>query len=327
MTDIDFVPIAVGVVAVVAGALIVHYFLNKKSTKPRREPNRTARLRTLVDPNDKYLLPLVEKEVLSTDTRRFRFGLPSKQHVLGLPVGQHIHLIATIDNELVIRPYTPISSDEDVGYVDLVVKVYFKDTHPKFPGGGKMTQYLEQMELGDKISFRGPSGRLQYLGNGTFSIKKLRKDPPKHVTAKRVNMIAGGTGITPMLQLVREVLKRNDKDKTEMALLFANQSEKDILLRGELDELAQKHPDQFKVWYTVDKAAEALKRMPRTANARFIAWSYNTGHVNDEMMEKHLYTPDTDTLCLLCGPPPMVNYTCIPGLERLGHRAEQRFSY
>lgn len=34
------------------------------------------------------------------------------------------------------------------------------------------------------------------------------------------------------------------------------QSEKDILLRGELDELAKKHPDQFKVWYTVDKATE-----------------------------------------------------------------------
>ncbi|KAH8259786.1 hypothetical protein KR026_010257, partial [Drosophila bipectinata] len=340
----QFVPIAVGVVAVVAGALIVHYFLNRKSTKPRREPNRTARLRTLVDPNDKYLLPLVEKEVLSHDTRRFRFGLPSKQHVLGLPVGQHIHLIATIDNELVIRPYTPISSDEDVGYVDLVVKVYFKDQHPKFPAGGKMTQHLEKMELGDKISFRGPSGRLQYLGNGTFSIKKLRKDPPKNVTAKRVNMIAGGTGITPMLQLVREVLKRSDKDKTELALLFANQSEKDILLRGELDELAEKHPDQFKVWYTVDKAAEgiyyvkylvsapsphaALKRMPRgTGNARFIAWSYNTGHVNDDMMQRHLFAPDPETLCLLCGPPPMVNYTCIPGLERLGHRSEQRFSY
>nr|NP_001036600.1 uncharacterized protein Dmel_CG5946, isoform D [Drosophila melanogaster]ABI31248.1 uncharacterized protein Dmel_CG5946, isoform D [Drosophila melanogaster] len=313
IVESNFVPLAVGVVAVLAGALIVHYLLNKKSTKPRREPNRTARLRTLVDPNDKYLLPLIEKENLSHDTRRFRFGLPSKQHVLGLPVGQHIHLIATIDNELIIRPYTPISSDEDVGYVDLVVKVYFKDSHPKFPAGGKMTQHLEQLELGDKISFRGPSGRLQYLGNGTFSIKKLRKDPPKHVTAKRVNMIAGGTGITPMLQLAREVLKRSDKDKTELALLFANQSEKDILLRAELDELAQKHPDQFKIWYTVDKANEA--------------WSYNTGHVNDDMMQQHLYPPGEDTLCLLCGPPPMVNYTCIPGLERLGHRAEQRFSY
>lgn len=43
----------------------------------------------------------------------------------------------------------------------------------------------------------------------------------------------------------------NDKQK-----YIYLQSEKDILLRGELDELAKKHPDQFKVWYTVDKAAE-----------------------------------------------------------------------
>jgi len=37
---------------------------------------------------------------------------------------------------------------------------------------------------------------------------------------------------------------------------LALKSEKDILLRAELDELAQKHPDQFKIWYTVDKANE-----------------------------------------------------------------------
>lgn len=41
------------------------------------------------------------------------------------------------------------------------------------------------------------------------------------------------------------------------------QSEKDILLREELDELAKKHPDQFKVWYTVDKAAEGELRLPK----------------------------------------------------------------
>ncbi|XP_067643760.1 NADH-cytochrome b5 reductase 3 isoform X2 [Eurosta solidaginis] len=311
--ETQLIPIVVGIVAVVAGAAIVHYFLNKKSSKPRPEPNRTARLRTLVDPNDKYQLPLIEKEILSHDTRRFRFGLPSNQHVLGLPVGQHIHLIATIDNELVIRPYTPISSDDEVGYVDLVIKVYFKNVHPKFPEGGKMTQYLEQLSIGDKISFRGPSGRLQYQGQGRFQIKKLRKDPPKTVVAKRVNMIAGGTGITPMLQLIRDVLKHNDKDKTELALLSANQSESDILCRNELDDLVKKYPEQLKVWYTVDRAAEA--------------WSYNIGHVNDEMMRAHLFPPSAQTLCLLCGPPPMVNYTCVPGLERIGHHADMRFSY
>lgn len=216
-----------GVATVVIGAAVLHYFINKKTKGSKKgvrpEPNRTARLRTLIDANDKYQLPLIEKEIISHDTRRFRFGLPSQQHVLGLPVGQHIHLIATIENELVIRPYTPISSDDDVGYVDLVVKVYFRDVHPKFPAGGKMSQYLESMQIGEKMSFRGPSGRLQYLGNGTFSIKKLRKDPPKTVVAKRVNMIAGGTGITPMLQLIRDVLKRGDKDQTEMSLVFANQ--------------------------------------------------------------------------------------------------------
>lgn len=38
---------------------------------------------TLVDPNIKYPLPLIEREEISHDTRRFRFGLPSPDHILG----------------------------------------------------------------------------------------------------------------------------------------------------------------------------------------------------------------------------------------------------
>lgn len=66
-----------------------------------------------------------------------------------------------------------------------------KDVHPKFPEGGKMSQYLDSLKIGDSIDVRGPSGRLMYLGNGNFSIKVLRKDPPTHVTVKKVAMIAG----------------------------------------------------------------------------------------------------------------------------------------
>ena len=50
--------------------------------------------------------------------------MPSEQHVLGLPIGQHIYLSAEINGETVIRPYTPTSSDDDKGYFDLVLKVY-----------------------------------------------------------------------------------------------------------------------------------------------------------------------------------------------------------
>lgn len=70
-------------------------------------------------------------------------------------------------------------------------QVYFKDVHPKFPEGGKMSQYLENMKIGETIDVRGPSGRLQYANNGTFLIKKLKKDAPTKIVARKLNMIAG----------------------------------------------------------------------------------------------------------------------------------------
>lgn len=115
-----------------------------------------------------------------------------------------------------------------------------------------MTQYMESLKIGDTIDVRGPSGRLQYLGGGRFSIKKLRKDPPVVVNAKRVGLIAGGVGITPILQLVRHITK-DPSDDTQLSLLFANQTEDDILVRKELEEVVDKYPEQFKLWYTLDK--------------------------------------------------------------------------
>lgn len=284
---------------------------SEEKEEPRvKQPSGPSK--TLQDANEKYLLPLIEKEEISHDTRKYRFGLPSKEHILGLPVGQHIHLSATINGELVIRSYTPVSSDDDKGFVDLVVKVYRKNVHPKFPDGGKMTQHLDDLKLGDKIAFRGPSGKLQYLGNGKFSIKKLRKDPPQVVNVKKVNMIAGGSGITPMLQLINEVLKRPG-DNTQLALLYANQSEQDILLRDDLDVLAAKYQEQFKVWYTVDRASEQ--------------WKFSVGFVNDQMIKDNLFPSSPETITVLCGPPPMVNFACLPSLEKLNYDKELNFAY
>lgn len=95
------------------GAIFLNFFLTKK--KEGNGKHKSNKLKTLVEPNEKYLLPLVEKEEISHDTRRFRFGLPSEKHVLGLPVGQHIQLSAMINEELVIRSYTPVTSDDDEG--------------------------------------------------------------------------------------------------------------------------------------------------------------------------------------------------------------------
>ena len=37
--------------------------------------------------------------------------------------GQHVFLTTRVDGQLVIRPYTPVSSDDDKGYMDLLIKV------------------------------------------------------------------------------------------------------------------------------------------------------------------------------------------------------------
>lgn len=46
------------------------------------------------------------------------------------------------------------------------LQIYFKDVNPKFPEGGKMSQYLESLKINDTIDFRGPSGLLVYKGKG-----------------------------------------------------------------------------------------------------------------------------------------------------------------
>ncbi|VFV38844.1 nadh-cytochrome b5 reductase 2-like [Lynx pardinus] len=214
--------------------------------------NSRKRCITLQDSETKYPLPLIEKEQISHNTRRFRFGLPSLDHVLGLPVGNYIHLLARIDGALVVRAYTPVSSDDDQGFVDLIIKVYFKNVHPNYPEGGKMTQYLENMKIGDTVLFRGPTGRLFYHEPGKFSIKPYKTSDPEEKVVSHLGMIAGGTGITPMLQLIRHITKNPD-DRTRMSLIFANQTEEDILVRKELEEVARTHPEQFSLWYTLDR--------------------------------------------------------------------------
>ena len=67
------VPLLVGVGVVVGTAIIAKLYLSKKRGPPR----------TLQDPNVKYPLELIEKEEVSHDTRKFRFKLPTPDHILG----------------------------------------------------------------------------------------------------------------------------------------------------------------------------------------------------------------------------------------------------
>ena len=60
-----------------------------------------------------------------------------------------------------------------------------------------MSQYLERMKLGDAIEVKGPLGHFVYEGRGAY------RNSGAGGRAKTMSMIAGGTGITPMFQIIK----------------------------------------------------------------------------------------------------------------------------
>ncbi|GAA5885705.1 hypothetical protein JCM5296_000117 [Sporobolomyces johnsonii] len=244
--------LAVG--AAVGLALLVAALL---SLKPKAKP--------ALDSAKWQKFKLVDKIVISPNTAIYRFALPRGQ-VLGLPIGQHVSVSATINGKLVQRSYTPTSSDDDIGFFDLLIKSY---------PTGNISKHFSELKVGDYVDVKGPKGQMRYS--------------PEF--ANKIGMIAGGTGITPMLQIIRAALK-NPRDKTQLSLIYANVSHEDILLKAELDRLASEHPEQFKVYYVLNQPPEG--------------WTGGVGFVNSEMIGKHLPGHAEDSKMLLCGPPPMM---------------------
>lgn len=191
----------------------------------------------------------------------YRFKLPTPNSILGLPIGQHISIAATLKEgeKEIVRSYTPISGDHQPGYFDLLIKSY---------PTGNISKYMAGLVVGQTIKVKGPKGAMVYTPN----------------MVRHFAMIAGGTGITPMLQVIRAVIRgRAAGDKTEIDLLFANVNQEDILLKEDLDQLA-KEDAGFRVQYVLNNPPEG--------------WTGETGFVTPEMMTvSNLLSRRDTTMC------------------------------
>ena len=292
-------------VAVVVVILILVFLMGKPKPFLQQQDNKT-----------KVAVPLIRRKALSPDTIELDFGLPTKDTVLGLPIGGCLKFFMPnvtgvkagewngredreAQLEIIERKYTPTSNDKMKGAFRMVIKVYEGDKLPQFPDGGKMSQYFGNMKVGDKIDISGPWGMIEYTGPGTFMAFK------KPLKKKHIGMMAGGSGITPMLQIVAAVCQ-NPADTTKCSLIFANKTEDDILCRDMLDDYAAKYPEKFTVHYTLDNPPKK-------------GWKGSKGFITEAMIQENLPGPGADSVVLMCGPPPMVKFACRENLEKLGY--------
>jgi cytochrome-b5 reductase len=265
------------------------FFLKPSGSKPK------AREVALKGPNTSVSLVLRETMEITHNTKIFRFDLPSSEARLGLPIGKHFTTHAVINGEEVSRPYTPTTSDDEIGYVDLLIKVY-----PQ----GQMSSHIFSLKPGDNLAVMGPKGMLAYEGKG--NVKISGRDLHNY---SQLNMVCGGTGITPMLQVIRAILK-DAEDSTQVKLIFGNITEEDILLRQELEQCTKDL--RIHVYFTLDRPP---------AN-----WTQGTGYVTQDMMRTQLFSAGASTLTLLCGPKPMVE-GCKKNLEAMGYEKNQVFNF
>ena len=209
------------------------------------------------------------------DTKTFCFSLPDDATLDMLP-GDFLYVHATIDGKTVKRPYTPSSMPGATGYFGLTVKRY---------ESGVVSKYLHEREPGDTVLMSGPNPGGHWVDG----------------MAKQVGFVAGGTGITPMISIIRWILAQSLP--VELFLVFANKAETDIIFREEWDEDVREHAS-FHCYHVLEQPPEG--------------WSQGTGRITEDILREHLPPPGPDTVVFICGPPSMTD-ALETALKVIGH--------
>jgi len=254
---------------------------------------------TCVFTEDWTAAPLLSKDDVSYDTRIFTFGLPESTVPLNLSTCACILAKggADAEGEPLVRPYTPVSTNAMVGKFELMVKVY----------DGGLSKHMDAMAIGDTVEFK----------HIPFNVKTQYPFKLKHI-----GMLAGGTGITPMLQALQAILG-TEGDTTKVSLIFGNRAEKDILARATLDAWSEAYGDRLTVTHVLSEKSEG--------------WAGATGFINRDLITAHMPAPPegADVQVWVCGPPPMYDALCGPRGEKelsgllaeVGYVADQVYKF
>ena len=207
---------------------------------------------------------------------------------------QYVSVSLNINGAPVNKPYTIRSNPADaLGTEGNKYILTIKTVTPGYASPWILSNWKE----GDEVDISGPLGEFYYQD---------LKD------AKDIVALAGGSGITPFYSMAAAVV--SGIEDFNMTILYGSKTADDILLKDEIEALADKSGGRIKVVHVLSNEEKE---------------GYEHGFLTADIIKK--YAPADDYTVLMCGPKAMYNF-CEGECKKLGlpkrrYRAEMSGDY
>ena len=234
-------------------------------------------------------MPVIAKEDISHDTILLRFGFPNPEWTIGMSVMHHLKIFSKVEEGKTpnAKPYSPVTPINQKGHIDFVIKCYPKSE--EFPTGGKMGSFLRTVKVGDSLKMEHIFGYATYKGNGKLShVMKGERQVTK------LGLIAGGSGITPILSLMTAI-HRAKETGIQVVMIYTNKTRGDVLCKAELDAIANDpNCTNIKIVHTITREEGDLGA------------GFKKGRVNMDMLREVGWPEPADDMAVInCGPDAM----------------------
>ena len=184
--------------------------------------------------------------------------------------GQYLTFRREFDGEELRRSYS-ICAGLDDGTLQVGIK--------RVEGGAFSTWANDQIKVGDTLEAMPPMGKFH---------TELDADAARHYLG-----FAGGSGITPVLSILRTVLTREPQSR--FTLVYANRAVSTIMFRAELEDLKNTYMGRVNVIHVLEADAQDIDLF--------------TGRVDEEkcalLFTRWIDIASVDT-AFICGPEPMM---------------------
>lgn len=242
---------------------------------------KKGELRSIISMLHPEKLNLTVSEITSETASTKSMKLVNKDgHLPPFQAGQHINVFVETGGVRTSRPYSIASSPTQTGYYEIAVR--------RVEDGFVSNYLLDELKPGDQLESSAPSGNFHY--NPLFSGNQLA-------------LIAGGSGITPFMSMIRELADKNLSRR--LHLLYGCRVEDDVIYRKELERISSAHGN-FTWDLVVSEPAPSCSGLK--------------GFINSSLIKERLGGPDW--MFYVCGPEAMYQF-CLPELDKLKIQARK----